>query len=165
MHVFKLERCLKPLLFLSKLINYHHFKVGRDAPLRTMREEDGHISFGRLRFSTWVNLQTPLVPIAGELWCINIMILRSWEIFEILHLELERLRTAKQRSCLIAAILAIQARSWVFGRCVAGRQGDLDRDPLQKCHFAATKGLTAQTLAPDYAHGRGRSRQVEVRSG
>ena len=76
---------------------------------------------------------------------------------------MERLRTAKQRSCLIAAILAIQARSCVFSPCVAGRHAHLERDPLQKCHFAATKGLTAQTLAPDDAQGR--SRQVEVRSG
>ena len=80
------------------------------------------------------------------------------------QLDFERLGTAKQRSRLITVSLVIQARSWVFSSCVQGRHGVLDRDPLQKCHFAATKGLTAQTLAPDDAQGRGRSRQVKVRS-
>ena len=44
-----------------------------------------------------------------------------------------------------------------------GRDVDLDRDPLQTSHFAATKGLTAQTLAPDDAQGR--SRQVKAGRG
>ena len=59
--------------------------------------------------------------------------------------------------------LGIQARLWEFRTHAPRRQVDLDRDPLQKCHFATTKGLTAQTLAPDYAQGR--SRQVKAGRG
>ena len=46
------------------------------------------------------------------------------------------------------ALLDIQARKRVFCLHAVGRQVDLDRDPLQKCHFGTTKGLTAQTSAP-----------------
>ena len=56
-----------------------------------MNEVDGHKSFGRVIVSTRVNMQPPIMPIARELWCYNTMILRSQKIFEILHVELERL--------------------------------------------------------------------------
>ena len=60
-----------------------------------MSEVDGHISFGCIPatrvVTTRVNLQIPVMPIAQELWCFSIMILRGSEILEILQVELERL--------------------------------------------------------------------------
>ena len=52
--------------------------------------------------------------------------------------------------------LSIQARLLVFCWYVSRRHAVLDRDPLQKCHFATTKGLTAQTLAPEDVQGQSR---------
>ena len=79
------------------------------------------------------------------------------------RMDFAEVATLKKRSRLNPAVLAIQAPQCVFGMCVVGRDHHLDRDPLQKCHFAATKGLTAQTLAPDDAQGR--SRQVKASQG
>ena len=70
-----------------------------------------------------------------------------------------RLRTNEDLQ--FRALLAFQARLWVYCLCFVGRHLHLDRDPLQTSHFAATKGLMAQTLAPDDAQGRSRSGQVK----
>ena len=75
----------------------------------------------------------------------------------------KQLATSNQGHLHIRAVLSIQARKRVFWPHVVGRQADLDRDPLQTGQFAATKGLTAQTLAPDDAQGR--SRQVKAGQG
>ena len=75
----------------------------------------------------------------------------------------KQLATLNQGHHHIPAFPGIQARKRDFCQCLVGRDLDLDRDPLQTSHFAATKGLTAQTLAPDDAQGR--SRQVKAGRG
>ena len=82
------------------------------------------------------------------------------------QLKFEELATAKKGKRLMSDSLGIQARSLVFSLCVSRRQAHLERDPLQKCHFAATKA-SRHKPSPLTMHkaGRCRSRQVVVRSG
>ena len=70
-------------------------------------------------------------------------------------------RLLNQRGCSISSYPPQNGS--IMCILVARCDAHLDRNPLQTSHFAATKGLTAQTLAPDDAQGR--SRQVKAGRG